>query len=262
MRRRLVVWFLAGALAGALCAAAGVVAGRDPVVSPAAQPEVTETTSPAAADGDSAGNVLGNTEIVPTALTQEFGEIRLEYELIGLGGSTPSAVPTTWTMRTTTGETLETNVSSDESRVAIFRPETEMTVDDIESITVTGYAVRSPQHYQITLSLDGDPVTLVDGTTVAVRRVLEQRSLTYVQLAVEHGEEAPLGSNLLLAVPVLIPLDEGFEEAALATTAAGFASPQFRFRGERLPDDLAIEVESAVWDRGPADLRIDLTGTR
>jgi hypothetical protein len=260
MRRRPLLYFVSGAILGASCAWLGI-SMRSAGVEAAGTLSTTSTPSSTVAAETGGSTLLSNTEIDPVALGATASEIRFEYDLVALGGSTATVVPTVWELRTNDGQTYQANTSSDETRVALFRTGPDPSVDDIDSIAIVEYAVRSPQHYEITLPLDGRPVTLMGGTTVSVRRVLEQRTYTFVQLAIEESTDH-LGSELGLSLPVLTPLLPGFDQAVVAAGGSTYSSPQFRYQGDPLPPELPIDVTSATWDRIETDMAVDLGGVR
>ncbi len=235
------------ALAGAALAATGLFLGggfersEAALADTGAMPVTTTAVAPIIADGEA---LIGNTVLVPLGLRTVGNAVVFDYSLTGLGGSTLTAVPEQFVLRTTDGDEYAGSVGSEAARSVRFEGAAGEVVTEI---AVGIWRQRMYEEYETTLSLS-DGAALSDGTILAIERVLDEAVGALVYFDVTPGANRGFGAQQFMG-PLIITSGEGWQDvlSVYGRGSPNFGAASISVTVDPLPDEVPLRVVARPW---------------
>jgi hypothetical protein len=254
-----------GLLLGALASGLALLAfGGDP--QPAAAPPdsavagpSTTTTAPPWVSPLEAR--IGPAVVVPTTLTLDGDQVRLDFDVYGLvpSGGRPDgfhgdglpAAPDRWTLLTSSGG-IEAEAPAHTAGGITFTVPSGFTLDDVVGVRIDRYRVATPMWYPLDIAA-GDASWHEAGPEFRVRLadVLPQRENFLVIVEVE----GPAGLVREMSVE-----GRGREWVSASASMIGSNRVTLDFRGSELPDPLPLVALGVEWVPVEAAIELDLSG--
>lgn len=261
--RRLALLAAAGLAAGAAAAFFLLPAGVNSAAVTTTTEAMAATTTGAPVWVNDHETRLGSTVVVATGLQMEGSRILFTYDLYSiapleafvgleepperLAGTVPASFTLTYPGGTTTGRPL-----GPRQRAGRFEVPAGITTAQVEAITVDSYWVPVPGGYTIELSpSSGAWVPAAPGIRARIVQVVDQAENRLV--IVELEGEATLANDLAIA-------GDGPEWQSSSYSQIGGGRWTLDFRGEVLPDPVAVTVRGVGWIEVPGGGPVDLEG--
>ena len=257
--RRTVLCAAAGLAAGAAAAFFLMPGGKGAVATASTTVAAATTTAPPWVNRRETR--LGPAVIIASGLQMEGSRVLFTYEVEPITPLAPAdspyetteevapAAPASFTL-TYPGGTTTARVLGPGQRAGRFDMPAEITLDQVEAITIDSYWVAVPAGYTIDLSpSSGAWVPAAPGIRARILQVVEQAENRLV--IVEMEGKAALAGDLAIA-------GEGREWQSSSSSQLGGLRWTLDFRGETLPDPVRLVVRGVGWIEvaggGPVDL--------